>query len=170
MPGYTAPRFTPTPQMPQAPTYSTTPETFGQAGNWNLSIGKPPGQGNDLLNPLGSASIRRALYQRALRNQRNTLHKGSVLAGLSGLDPMGQRQGLLDFGRQASGQLAGDIQGGELQQLMNQQQFLQGNYRQQQDFQNQIALLDRQRRIAEAQRGNPFGQFLGSLAGSALPR
>ena len=119
-----------------------------------------------LFDPTGSAQIRAAVRRGALRRADARRRRGSVLARLMGLNPMGQRQAMLETERETAGGLSSELGEADLGQLLGGQQFARGLLGQERGYEEQRAAEARAAREARRARGG-FGSMLGSLLGTA---
>ena len=117
-----------------------------------------------LFDPTGSAQIRAAVRRGALRRADARRRRGSVLARLMGLNPMGQRQAMLETEREAAGDLSSELGEADLGQLLGGQQFARGVFGQERGYEERRAAEARAAREARRARGG-FGSQLGSLVG-----
>lgn len=171
MPIYGSPLMQRRPQAPQASPATQGTDPIMQAwqdprakdlmGVSRAIVGQGIGQG-----ALGPSYLRNLLRKSAFRRAGNRRNRGSVLAGMQGLDPMQRRFQALEDERSASGQLSGalneaDIQGGQAYQDMIRQLF--GAERQ-----RAYDYRDTEGARHDANRGG-VGGFLGQVAGAAIP-
>lgn len=162
---YQDPRMLRRPQAPQA-----APQ--GAPGGGLSDFADVMGYSRNLINQggqqgaFGPSYLRNLLRKSAFRRAGNRRSRGSVLAGLQGLDPMQRRFQALEDERSASGQLAGalneaDVQGGS--DYQNYLRQLLGNERG-----GEMQLFGQREADARANKGG-LGGFLGQVAGAALP-
>lgn len=119
-------------------------------------------------NALTGDYIRNLLRKSAFQRGKNQRRRGEVLARLAGLDPMQQRQAMVDTDRQASSDLTqglneADIQGGMSQRDMLLKLLLGERGIQDTGVRDRFAAGE-----ARAQQGGGFGDFLGSALGAGV--
>lgn len=138
------------------------PQVGSMRGNQQL-LGQAGEAG--LFNPLGSPRLR-ALRRRQYAANANAMRgRTSSYGRLLGLDPMAQRQALVDSDIGANQSLAGGLNQAEFDESNENRGFFRDLYRGELDFQRQRE-LQRQAERAAARGG--MGQVVGGLAGRAF--
>lgn len=142
----------------------TEPGQTGQIASNAIQQGQVAG----LFSPEGSPFIAARLRRQALRNARNRLRGGSVMAQLAGLNPAQQRQALTDLNRDVSGQTADFLNEGQLQESLGNRDFIRQLFQGERGFEQQ-QLLERMRAKAAKDAQGGIGGFLGSAIGAVIP-
>lgn len=112
--------------------------------------------------------LRTALRRKALGTSDAMRRRNAVLSRLSGLDPMQQRQAMIDADIEASGGLAGALNAADLQGLSGYQDFIRQLLGGERGYQFQREEAERQRQWEEEMQGGGFWDMLGNVGGKAL--
>lgn len=115
----------------------------------------------------GPDYLRNLLRQRALMTAHNQRRRGDILSRLSGLDPMAQRQAMMDFERQSGSDLSRSLGEADLAGGQNWQQFLMDLLRGERGGEMQTLNQQAQNRFDASQRPNFLGQLVGAGTGIA---
>jgi hypothetical protein len=140
--------------------------------------GSPEGQSKRMLAAGTSAGafrpdfLRRQMRRGALRTAQGGRRRADVLGRLAGLDPMQQRQGMVESEIESSGGVAEALNRADLQGLSGYQDFIRQLLGGERGYQQELTMQQRRERAAreaeERQRGDVFGQLFGTAAGSLI--
>jgi len=111
--------------------------------------------------------LRDLMRKSAFQRSKNMRRRGDVLSRLAGLDPMQQRQAMIDLDREASSGLSGALNEADIQGGQGWQQFMMGLLRSERGDEQQRA-RDREQREWEESQGGGIGGFLGGALGTGL--
>lgn len=119
------------------------------------------------FDPGGSEAIRARARRRAFGFGRDRRTRAATLSRLAGLDPMQQRQAILESDMEGASQLGEQLHDVDQRQEEGAQDFFRGLYGGERQFQQQRQIARDQAR--EARRGGGAGAMIGQIAGAAIP-
>lgn len=115
----------------------------------------------------GPDYLRNLLRQRALMTAHNQRRRGDILSRLAGLDPMAQRQAMMDFERQSGSDLSRSLGEADLAGGQNWQQFMMDLLRSERGGEQSLSQQKQQQQWEQSQRPNFLGQLVGAGTGIA---
>jgi hypothetical protein len=116
----------------------------------------------------GPDYLRNALRRNAIQTGSSMQRRGDILARLAGLDPMQQRQAMIEGDRAASSGVAGALNAADLQGLSGYQDFIRQLLTGERGYQFQADQARAQREWERQQQQGGLGGMFGSLVGAGL--